>query len=628
MLNFLYKSIISRYLSRWLVLAFDTYIIINTFILAYLIRFNFDLSFDKSFLFPSILLITIVSLGVFLIVGSYKNVIRHTGYKDAVGVSIASIFIFILLAGAVMLNRLIHVYEGFTIPISILIIHFLLNGFALIASRFFVKKLYYLLMSRADLKKTALIYGAGESGMLTFDVLDNEATSDTTVIGFIDDDPNIIGKQTKGVPVYNPNQIDAAFIKNKKIVEIIISIQNLPSARLMEIVDSLSLLSVEVKIVPSSNAWINGDFKSKEIKKIKIEDLLGRIQIELNNPILKNEYKDKVLLITGAAGSIGSEIARQISYLNCKHLVLIDQAESELYNLQQYFQNKKVTNAIAIVADVKDKKRMNVLLKQYQPHVIFHAAAYKHVPFMEENPYEAVRVNIAGTKVMADLAIKNKVEKFVMISTDKAVNPTNVMGAAKRIAELYINCLEGNSTTKFITTRFGNVLGSSGSVIPLFNNQIEQGGPITVTHKEITRYFMTIPEACQLVLEAGVMGNGGEIFVFDMGIAIKIYDLAKQMIRLSGLKFPEDITIKIIGLRPGEKIYEELLVDGENTIPTYHEKIMIAHVKPIDSIMIKEKIENLCNLNHHLHFEQAVLKMKDIVPEFISNNSAFEKLDN
>ena len=627
MVNYFYKHLLTRYIPRWMVLVFDMYIVMNTFLLAYFVRFNFTLSFDTAMLLPSIFLVLSISLLVFLAVGSYKNIIRHSGLKDAIDVTVASAFIFILLAGLMFLNRMTNLFVNFTIPISILVIHFLLNGFMLIASRFVIKKFYYLLKSGDHIKKSVLIFGAGESGMLTFDVLHNDLKSKSEAIGFIDDRSDKKGKRIKGVPVYPSKVIDAAFIENKKIKEIIISVQNLPAARLMEIVDALSLLPVEVKIVPSTSTWINGNFKQQEIKKVKIEDLLGRTQIVLNNPDLKKEFKNKVVLITGAAGSIGSEIARQISQLNCRQFILIDQAESDLYNLQQYFNNKDVENTTAIVADVRDEKRMDVLLQQYKPSIIFHAAAYKHVPFMEENPYEAVRINIAGTKIMADLAIKNKVKKFIMISTDKAVNPTNVMGATKRIAEMYINCLENNGTTKFITTRFGNVLGSNGSVIPLFNNQIKQGGPVMVTHKEITRYFMTIPEACQLVLEAGLLGKGGEIFVFDMGTPIKIYDLALKMIRLSGFKYPEEITIKITGLRPGEKIYEELLANGEHTKPTHHEKIMIAKVTAIDKAAVKNKITDLCNVNHQLHFEQTVSKMKEIVPEFISKNSTFEKLD-
>jgi FlaA1/EpsC-like NDP-sugar epimerase len=334
-----------------------------------------------------------------------------------------------------------------------------------------------------------------------------------------------------------------------------------------------------------------------------------------------------VVLITGAAGSIGSEISKQIANFNYKHLILVDQAESDLYDIQQYLINKKLERITVIVADVRNRDRMEAIFEKFKPQYIFHAAAYKHVPLMEKYPFEAVCVNVNGTKNMADLAIKHQVAKFVMISTDKAVNPTNVMGATKRIAEMYINSQNEQGVTKFVTTRFGNVLGSNGSVIPLFKAQIDQGGPLTVTHKDITRFFMTIPEACSLVLEAGIMGKGGEIFVFDMGESIKIYDLAQNMIRLSGLKFPEDIDIKITGLRPGEKIYEELLADGELTAKTYHEKIMIAKIKPMDKQVVAKSIEELCILNDEMNYVTTVKKMKEIVPEFISNNSTYGKLD-
>ena len=627
MKNFLHKKVVTNYTSKWLIFCIDLYIISNTFLLAYLVRFNFSLDFNVSDLIIQIPLVLVAGILSFLMIGSYKNIIRHSGYRDAVNVLVASFVVFALLVFIVVINRQFQFYKEFTIPISILTIHFLLNGFALISSRYLVKEFYYLLTSENKFNKKVLIYGAGEAGLLTFDVLNNDPISKSKVKGFIDDNSSKIGKKLRGIDVYAPSIIDSQFIEKKNIKEIIIAIQNLKPSRLRGIVDSLASLPVQVKIVPPAANWVHGDFKSHEIKQVLIEDLLGRTPIELDNPVLKKELNNKVILVTGAAGSIGSEIARQITYFSYKHVVLIDQAESELYNLQQYFYNNNINNVTSIVGDVRDKKRMNVILKQYKPEIVFHAAAYKHVPFMEDNPYEAVRVNIAGTRIMADLAIQHKVEKFVMISTDKAVNPTNVMGATKRIAELYINCLAQNGTTKFITTRFGNVLGSNGSVIPLFKNQIELGGPLTVTHKDITRYFMTIPEACQLVLEAGGMGNGGEIFVFDMGESIKIYDLALKMIHLSGLKYPEDITIKITGLRPGEKIYEELLANGENTTNTHHEKIMIANVKPIDIEVVKKNIEELCNSNHHINFNETVLKMKAIVPEFKSNNSTFEELD-
>jgi FlaA1/EpsC-like NDP-sugar epimerase len=429
------------------------------------------------------------------------------------------------------------------------------------------------------------------------------------------------------VKVYKPNQINKDFIDRLNISEVIVSIQKVEPVKLREIVDSLIILLIKVKIVPPVEKWINGDLQLAQIKQVRIEDLLGRQPINIENPIIKEEIENKVVLITGAAGSIGSEIARQITTYNCKQLILLDQAESALYDLQQEFKKNDNLNYKAIVADVRLKNDMNQIFDEYKPDLVYHAAAYKHVPLMENNPYQAAKVNVIGTKIVADLAIKFEVEKFVMISTDKAVNPTNVMGATKRLAEIYITCLRETSKTKFIITRFGNVLGSNGSVIPLFRKQIEVGGPLTVTHREITRYFMTIPEACQLVLEAGSMGKGGEILVFDMGESIKIFDLAKNMIRLSGLNYPKDIDIKIVGLRPGEKIFEELLAVGENTIKTYHQKIMIAKVKNLDFSAIKPKIADICANIDQISKVEIVSKIKEIIPEYRSNNSEYEILD-
>ena len=339
-----------------------------------------------------------------------------------------------------------------------------------------------------------------------------------------------------------------------------------------------------------------------------------------------DEVKDKVILVTGGAGSIGSEIVRQLCKYNYKSLIIVDQAESALYDFQQELKQNNHSNFIPIVADIRDKNRMNNLFQEYKPNLVFHAAAYKHVPLMEYNSYEAIKINIAGTKAIVDLSLVHNVDKFVFISTDKAVNPTNVMGATKRIAEMYISCMQQERKTKFITTRFGNVLGSNGSVIPLFKKQIEKGGPLTVTHKDVTRYFMTIPEASQLVLEAGAMGKGGEIFIFDMGESVKIFDLAKNMIKLSGLRYPEDIDIKVTGLRPGEKLYEELLANGENTMPTYHKKIMIGKVRELDYNFVRTKIDELC-VNNMFFNGDTVKLMKEIVPEYISNNSDLCKHD-
>ena len=435
-------------------------------------------------------------------------------------------------------------------------------------------------------------------------------------------------KRIDQIRVYDPKSINEEFISRHNIDEIIISIQNISPQRLLEISTYFLSKSIKVKIVPPFKQWIDGDLNLSQIKDVDIEDLLGREPINIDNPILNNEYDNKIICITGAAGSIGSEIVRKLTNFNYKKLILIDNAESPLYNLQQELIQNKIKNIEVIVSDVRDELRINKIFTESRPEIIFHAAAYKHVPLMENNPYEAVSVNIGGTINVSELAIKHGIDKFVFVSTDKAVNPTNVMGATKRIAELYINCLKGSGKTKFIITRFGNVLGSSGSVIPLFKKQIESGGPITVTHRDITRYFMTIPEACSLVIEAAAMGNGGEIFVFNMGNPIKIYDLAINMITLSGLKFPEDIEIKIIGLRPGEKIYEELLADGENTKPTYHEKIMIAKSKKIERKSLKQKIIDLQEKNRNFQSIEIVSRLKEIVPEYISKNSKFEVLDN
>jgi FlaA1/EpsC-like NDP-sugar epimerase len=627
MISNVFRELLKRNTPRWFVLIIDIYIVINTFIISYLIRFNFSFNFDTSKFILQLPVVVIAALISFLIVGSYKGIIRHTGIRDSINVIFSSLLIFGSLIAIVMVNHQFKFIPEFTIPKSIIAIHFLLNVFILIVIRFLYKELYTLLIAGSSIEKRVLIYGAGEAGMLVHSLLNDDKTNRTQIVGFIDDDKRKAGSKLNGIRVYNSEKINKSFVEKKNIDEVILAIQKIKPSKLIEIVDNLSKLPLEVKIVPPVQTWINGDLQAKQIKSVKIEDLLGRIPIELNNPILHKEYSNKVILITGAAGSIGSEIVRQVSSFNFKHLVLIDQAESDLYNLQQFFINKNIENITAIVADVQNKQRIASIFKKYKPQTVFHAAAYKHVPLMEENPYEAVRTNIMGSKNIADLSVENNVEKFVMISTDKAVNPTNVMGATKRIAEMYINCLNRENTTKFITTRFGNVLGSNGSVIPLFQSQINNGGPITVTHKDITRYFMTIPEACQLVLEAGSMGKGGEIFVFDMGKSIKIFDLAINMIRLSGLKYPDDIAIEIKGLRPGEKIYEELLATSENTIATHHDKIMIAKVSPLEAEAVKQQIKDLCIINNEENNKLTVLKMKQIVPEFVSNNSKYQALD-
>jgi FlaA1/EpsC-like NDP-sugar epimerase len=388
---------------------------------------------------------------------------------------------------------------------------------------------------------------------------------------------------------------------------------------------------VVVKALPPVDKWVEGEFAMNQIHNVKIEDLLGREVIQMNNKRIGEEISGKVILVTGAAGSIGSEIVRQlIAYFPAK-LVLVDQAESALYDLEYELAGKVPANVqlIVNVADVSDTRRVSKIFKSHQPNIVFHAAAYKHVPLMENNPYEAIKTNVIGTRILSELASEVGVEKFVMVSTDKAVNPTNVMGATKRLAEMYtqsMNQIEGVKT-KFIATRFGNVLGSNGSVIPLFKKQIERGGPVTVTHPEITRYFMTIPEACELVLEAATMGQGGEVFVFDMGESVKIIDLAKKMITLSGLRVDKDIEIRYTGLRPGEKLYEELLNNDENTLPTHHPKILIAEVNTPSYAYMEVATNDLNQLLSSGNNNSIVAKIKEIIPEYKSNNSVFETLD-
>lgn len=623
--NYILK-ILNKYASKWVVLIVDLILVSLSFIFSYFIRFNASFDFDTQALFFQLPIILLIALISFLMVGSYKGIVRHTGTRDAFNVFAGTLLMTVFTFIIVLINRIFNIYEVFTIPISIVIIHYLVNTFLLIISRFIFKAFYEVISTDIKDIKNVLIFGAGDSGMITYSALNKDTKENYEVISFIDDDINKVGKKIDRVKILQLSSIDKSFIEKNLIDEIIISIQNLKSSRLLEVTDYLIQFDIEVKIVPPLSKWIGGGLEVSQIQQVKIEDLLNRAPISINNPIVNREVNDKIILVTGAAGSIGSEISRQLSTYRYKKLILIDQAESPLYDLQQELKENK--NIITIVGDVRERCRMEIIFKDYVPDIVFHAAAYKHVPLMEDTPYQAIRVNVEGTKNIADLSLKYEVGRFVMISTDKAVNPTNIMGASKRIAEMYISCLSKKSDkTKFTTTRFGNVLGSNGSVIPLFKKQIKEGGPLTVTHKEITRFFMTIPEACQLVLEAGTMGKGGEIYVFDMGKALKIFDVAKKMISLSGLSYPEDIDIKITGLRPGEKLYEELLADGENTQKTYHSKIMIAGIQDINCTEIQQKIIDLCLINIESENFDTVKLMKSIVPEFLSNNSIYETLD-
>lgn len=577
---------------------------------------------------PQILFFAFVA---FLATSSYKGIVRHTGFKDILSVLRANVLLAVLLGFFSLMVSKASPSSVYIINTPTIIIHFLLNTMALIFLRILYKNLYDYYVVGTRYTKRAMIYGAGDSGIITYKALKNDERSRISIFGYLDDKKSKIGKRINGITVYDPKKVNAEFLNKHHINEIIISIQNIRPSRLREIVDSFTDSPVTLKIVPAVNKWLNGDLNAQQIKAVKIEDLLGRKPIKLDNPEIREEIRDKVVLVTGAAGSIGSEIARQLMAYPYKKLILVDQAESPLYDLQQTTQDICKGDCEFVMGDVRDPNRVDTIFRIFRPQIVFHAAAYKHVPLMEDNPYEAVHTNVKGTKIVADKAAQYEVEKFVMVSTDKAVNPTNVMGATKRLAELYVTYLNKRVKTNYIVTRFGNVLGSNGSVIPIFKRQIEEGGPLTVTHPDITRFFMTIPEACQLVLEAGVMGKGGEVFVFDMGESVKIIDLAKKIIRLSGMRYPQDIDIKITGLRPGEKIFEELLADGESTMKTHHEKIMIAKVRNDDSDNFNEKINELIEENHNPNQKERNLllvgKIKELVPEYVSQNSIYSLID-
>ncbi|HSH67188.1 MAG TPA: nucleoside-diphosphate sugar epimerase/dehydratase [Bacteroidia bacterium] len=497
----------------------------------------------------------------------------------------------------------------------------------MISLRVMFKALYLELTTKGKEKRNVVIFGAGDSGIITKRALEQDQVTKYNVVAFVDDDVNKQRKKLEGTSIVGINKLDG-LLANKEISTLIISVQNLSPQRKQRVVDICLNHDIAVLTVPPVTNWINGELSIKQIKTIQIEELLERDPIKLHKENIKQEVAGKIILVTGAAGSIGSEIVRQVIRFSPKRIILLDQAESPLYEMEMELYDKyKQQSYKVVIGDIRNRERMENVFRTYQPEIVFHAAAYKHVPMMEHNPSESILTNVFGTKILADLSAKYKVEKFVMVSTDKAVNPTNVMGASKRVAEIYIQSLSKKSATKFITTRFGNVLGSSGSVIPRFRQQLENGGPITITHPEITRYFMTIPEACQLVLEAGAMGKGGEIYIFDMGESVKIVDLAKKMIKLSGLVLEKDIKIVYTGLRSGEKLYEELLADHENTLPTHHDQIMVAKVKEYDFDEVSAEIGELITLFNAQDNKSIVSKMKELVPEFKSNNSVYEELD-
>lgn len=612
---------------RWLIVLTDILIVVSAVVISYLLRFNFDIPERELRPMPGVMLIIVsVRYLSFLIGKTHYGILRYTSTQD-----IVRLFV-VMLSGSlvfVLVDLFTYQFLGsiYYIPFSIIIIEFLVSSFGLAGIRMMVKITYLELHNPLGNRLKVIIFGAGEAGLLTKRVLERDAGSKLRVFAFIDDDAQKAGKKIEGIEIHKTKELNKLLKKNE-IEQVIISIQNLKPEKKQEVIETCLEHDVRVMNVPPIMDWINGELSFNQIKKIHIEDLLERDVIRLDVEKIKEDITGKCVLVTGASGSIGSEIARQVAIFKPKKLLLLDQSETPLFHLEiECTENFPGIDFEVIVADICNQKRMENVFRTFTPQLVYHAAAYKHVPMMENNPSEAIHTNVKGTKITADLSIAYGVEKFIMISSDKAVNPTNVMGASKRIAEIYAQSLNKKNTTRFITTRFGNVLGSNGSVIPLFREQIENGGPVTITHPEITRYFMTIPEACQLVLEAGAIGQGGEIFIFDMGESVKIVDLAKKMIRLSGLELGRDIQIKYIGLRPGEKLYEELLNDTENTLPTHHPQIMIAKVQENDPDMVREKTENLIGLFDTQDNFEIVKQMKEIVPEFKSKNSVYEQLD-
>ncbi|MCU0423944.1 MAG: polysaccharide biosynthesis protein [Bacteroidia bacterium] len=624
---------------RWVIFLIDLLLCAFSFIAATELRFNFfiDEPFLSEHLWPLPLVLGFRMLFM-LYFRVYSGIIRHTGIQDALRVFYTVSMSTTMLALFNMVYLKVNPYGNLLIPISILIIDYI--GAMLLMSAFRLGvKLLYMRITKPDAsnQREIAIFGAGEAGIIAKRKIEQHTNGELKVIAFFDDNPKRGGSYIDGVPVYNTQKDFTNVVEKFRLAEIIISDYDINKTRKQELIESCLAYNIKVRNVPPIEKWINGELSYNQIKNVKIEDLIQRDTIVLDKGAIATQLKNKVVMVTGAAGSIGSEIVRQLIQFSPKQIILVDKSEMRLYELENELQeilNPSLIKQVRfILGDICSSDRMERIFNEFKPQIIYHAAAYKHVPLMEENPTEAIKVNVQGTRILADLSVKHEVGKFVMVSTDKAVNPTNVMGASKRIAEIYVQSLNnflietGSSTTRFVTTRFGNVLGSSGSVIPKFRKQIEEGGPITVTHPDITRFFMTIPEACQLVLEAGNMGKGGEIYIFDMGKSVKIIDLAKKMIKLSGLTLGQDIQIVFTGLRPGEKIKEELLADQENSLNTYHPKIMIAKVREYDFLKVASQIDELINQYPSQIDDKIVAVMKEIVPEFISQNSRFESLD-
>jgi FlaA1/EpsC-like NDP-sugar epimerase len=619
-------------LPRWIIVFIDLIVFSVSALVAYLLRLNFLVNqlYEFDFL-RGIIIFTISGFIASLLTRSFAGIIRYTGIQDTIRVLYANLVTLLIVFAVNYLSEN-------SLPYSVALIAFLVSLVISISYRLLVKELFAFYRTSPKAQRKILIMGAGRSGMVTKQLLDNDTKSNIKVVGFLEDNDRKIGNVIDGVRIYSVKKEFEKVVLKYSPTELIITVTNLSLEMKNDLVDRCLEFGIKVAAVPSTDKWIGGEFDISQIEEVRIEDLLGRSAIVLNNEFVSREIRNKAILITGAAGSIGSEIARQIIRYNPSKIILLDQWETGLFEIENELRSilKLEERLVCFVADVTNYKRVRACFDIYKPDMVFHAAAYKHVPMMEKNVSEAIECNVMGTKNLADISVEFNVDKFVMVSTDKAVNPTSVMGATKRAAEIYVQSLNDflgtldKASTKFITTRFGNVLGSNGSVIPIFKKQIQEGGPITVTHPDITRFFMTIPESCSLVLEAAAMGKGGEIFVFDMGRSVKIIDLAKRMIQLSGLIEGKDIDIVFTGLRPGEKLYEELLDDEENNISTHQPKIMIAKTRAVEFSDVKSTLDNMSRIlegeKSEIEFD-LVTQLKSFITEYKSKASKFETLD-
>ena len=624
------------YLPRWIIVMIDLSVLIITFFFTLLIFRGTGL---KYILVPHDVFFTacffVVNVLFFWLFRTYSGIIRHSSYIDAVKLLFSQISVLIVFLVFNFAYELL--YDERVFLTTALFINVVLSFCGLFLYRVVVKQTFELYLSEKNTTKLirTVIYGTDANAISVANALKFETPTRFKIVGFVDRNNQNASKRMLDLPILVQKKKLPSLMRSVGAEAVIMADKSIGKEEQLIIVDQCLEFNYRVYTVPLITDWENQKEISQKVKNIQIEDLLERKPIVLDNKSISKQLKDKTVLITGAAGSIGSEIVRQVLTFNPQRVIILDQAETPLHHLSlelvKTYSKSKIRN---VIADVRNKEMMDRIFKLYKPQVVYHAAAYKHVPLMEENPSQAISTNIEGTKNLADLSCEYGVKKFVMVSTDKAVNPSNVMGASKRIAEKYVQSLQiknqkesKQNTTKFITTRFGNVLGSNGSVVPLFTKQIANGGPVTITHPDIIRYFMTIPEACQLVLEAGAMGNGGEIYIFDMGKPVRILDLAKKMIKLAGFIPDRDIKIEIVGLRPGEKLYEELLNDTAKTVPTYHEKIMIAQEIQDEFQDLHTHIEDLIGIANFFNNEDIVAKMKAIVPEFKSMNSTFEVLD-